>query len=573
MHNPLVQLNSLITDLVEGSPFIQEFLKIFDTVLSSMLPWFLLLVVVATIVMTVVQRVPQIRGAAYYTKLLNPLATHSPEEVAQRTFLIMQLGATVGIGNMGGVSLAIELGGPGVLFWMFLFGLVAASLKCASCTLASKFQQPVRGGAVGSPMAYMVKTLGRVGWVVAIMYSIMLVVAGMFGANAFQVNQAAGVISVVVSSAAHDPTALALLRGLLLLIAVPTAFFFCGVAIRLRNTGQRQLRRLSIALCSVLALGFFGLAVWSFTPSCGRFLTRPDAAVTVKTGFGIVLCLASAIVLFRGVDVIKRASNIVVPVMGITYLAACLYVNAMNIDQIGNTLHVIVISAFKPAAFGWGTGMTMISVASMGFLRGLFSSEAGLGSGSFAQSSVPTDQPVRSGLSAMPATFVDTNIICMITGLTIVSSGVYANAIGSGELKGITLVLEALQTELGAAAGVFLIVAAMLFAFSTVIAWSYYGDVASRDLFRRLRRPFAIDDNGAEAHVDLNSSRVVKVHRVFYASIVLVAALVELQSFMPVMDFAFVSLFIINTLVLLWNAPLLWRVFGAYWKSDRADPA
>jgi len=194
---------------------------------------------------------------------------------------------------------------------------------------------------------------------------------------------------------------------------------------------------------------------------------------------GIVLAVLVGLVLIGGIKRIAHVAGAIVPFMAIAYLAGGLLILAINITAIPEALVLIVKSAFTPtAAVGGFAGATVWAALQFGVARGIFSNEAGLGSAPIAHAAAKTDSPVRQGLVAMMGTFIDTIVICSITGLTIVISGAYT----SGE-SGAALSMLAFSTALPYIGEYVVTLGLIVFAFTTLVGWSFYGEKSVYFLF------------------------------------------------------------------------------------------
>ncbi|MCJ7765521.1 MAG: sodium:alanine symporter family protein [Thiovulaceae bacterium] len=194
---------------------------------------------------------------------------------------------------------------------------------------------------------------------------------------------------------------------------------------------------------------------------------------------GIALALLVGLVLIGGIKRIAHVAGAVVPFMAITYLLSGLLILALNAAAIPDAIALIVKSAFTPtAAMGGFAGATVLAALQFGVARGIFSNEAGLGSAPIAHAAAKTDSPVRQGLVAMMGTFIDTIIICSITGLTIVISGVYT----SGE-SGAALSMLAFSKALPFFGEYVVTLGLIVFAFTTLVGWSFYGEKSVYFLF------------------------------------------------------------------------------------------
>ncbi len=317
-------------------------------------------------------------------------------EVTHFQALTTALSATVGLGNIAGVALAISIGGPGATVWMILAGLLGMSSKFTECTLGVKYRKIDKNGRVsGGAMYYLSrglknKKLGILGKFLAFTFAIMAMGGSVGGGNMLQSNQAFS------QFATFFPT----LNG----------------------------------------HGFY---------------------------YGLVLALLVGLVIIGGIKSIANVTKRVVPFMAMLYVTASLIIIFMNIDHTGQAFRLIWEGAFNPAALKGG----FVGVLIFGFQRGAFSNEAGVGSASIAHSAAKTDKPVSEGIVALLEPFIDTVIICTMTALVIIFTGFYKD---STELEGVQLTSAAYGSVIPWFPYV-LLLAVTLFAFSTMISWSYYG--------------------------------------------------------------------------------------------------
>jgi alanine or glycine:cation symporter, AGCS family len=328
-------------------------------------------------------------------------------EVSSFQALATALSATVGLGNIAGVAIAMMIGGPGATFWMIMAGFFGMSLKFTECTLGMKYRVIDEDGVVsGGPMYYLRdglagKNLKYTGKALSILFAIIMVVASWGGGNMFQSNQA-----------------------------------------------YSQM-----------------LFLFPFMEGMGFV-------------FGIVLAFLVGIVIIGGIKSIARVTSKVVPFMAILYVGTSMVIILMNYHEIGNTLVLILKGAFSAPALKGG----IIGVLITGFQRGAFSNEAGLGSASIAHSVARTEEPVSEGLVALLEPFIDTVIICTMTAMVIIITGMYRNPDG---LEGAPLTSAAFETVFSWFPYL-LGLAILLFAFSTMISWSYYGLKGFDFLFGKL---------------------------------------------------------------------------------------
>ncbi len=326
-------------------------------------------------------------------------------EVSHFQALTAALSATVGLGNIAGVALAIGLGGPGATFWMISAGFLGMASKFTECTLGQMYREVRTDGTVmGGPMQYLGKGLAEMnlptlGKVLAIFFAILCIGGSVAGGNAYQVNQSLGVIAERID--------------------------------------------------------FFDANRWVY----GAFMT-------VMVG----------IVIIGGIKSIARVAEAIVPTMCGLYVAACLYILIANAGALPQAVGAIVGGAFSPDALYGG----IIGVLVVGFTRSAFSNEAGIGSAAIAHSAAKSEYAVQEGIVALLEPFIDTIIVCSMTALVIVITGVYDNPeyahfIKGASKDGAALTAVAFGQEISWFPWV-LAVAVMLFAFSTMISWSYYGE-------------------------------------------------------------------------------------------------
>lgn len=330
-------------------------------------------------------------------------------EVSHFQALTTALSATVGLGNIAGVAIAISLGGPGATFWMILAGILGMSSKFVECTLGVKYRKIDERGVVhGGPMYYLseglrLRGLGGLGKVLAAFFAIMCIGGSFGGGNMFQVNQ----------------------------------------AYQIFNT---------------------------------RF---PIVGLSEGWIFGIVMAVLVALVIIGGIRSIARVTDKIVPFMVAIYVIAALIIIFGHIDEVPQTFALIFNSAFTSSAVAGG----FIGVLIQGFRRAAFSNEAGIGSAPIAHSAVRTENPVSEGLVALLEPFIDTVVVCTMTALVIVITGNYLN---TDVTDGITITSSSFGDVIAWFPDI-LAFAVMLFAFSTMISWSYYGLQSWKYLFGKTR--------------------------------------------------------------------------------------
>ena len=220
---------------------------------------------------------------------------------------------------------------------------------------------------------------------------------------------------------------------------------------------------------------------------------------------GAVVTLCVGLVVIGGLKRIAKVSMVVVPFMAVSYTAICLLVMLGNLDKIPGAILLIIKAAFDPAAVTGGAVGTLFVAMQKGIARGIFSNEAGLGSEPIAAAAAKTNEPARQGFVSMTGTFIDTTVICTMTGLTIVLSGAWDPAL---KLEGVNVTIEAFSRGFafipGAAAIVpfFLMLALAFFAFTTILGWDYYSEKCLEYLVG-MHRPY-----------------IIKLYRMLYVTVV-----------------------------------------------------
>ncbi|WP_105113824.1 alanine/glycine:cation symporter family protein [Streptococcus suis] len=230
---------------------------------------------------------------------------------------------------------------------------------------------------------------------------------------------------------------------------------------------------ISGVLVALLGMGTFS-QVNSFASSMSASFGLAPQLVSIVTAISI------AFFIFGGIEKISEVSTKIVPFMAILYILASLTVLALHWDQIIPTLALVLKSAFTPtAAVGGFTGATVQQAIQRGVARGVFSNESGLGSAPIAAAAAKSDNPVEQGLISMTGTFIDTLIICTLTGLTILVTGQWSVA----GLEGAPLTQAAFATVFGQPGALALTISLVLFAYTTILGWSYYGERCIEFLF------------------------------------------------------------------------------------------
>jgi len=321
--------------------------------------------------------------------------------------LTTALSATVGIGNIAAVSIAISLGGAGAAFWMILAGFLGMTLKFTEVTLSIKYREFLPDGTImGGAMEYLSKGFATKGWVktgkyLAFIYAIFLILGAIGAGNTFQVSQSLGIMQNEIPFFQEYPYV-----------------------------------------------------------------------------FGLILASITGLVIIGGIKRIANVAERIVPFMVAFYLLMVFWVLFVNFSVIDDAFVLIFKEAFTPTAVAGG----MFGAMAQGFQRAVFSNEAGLGSAAIAHAPARVKYPVRQGLVSLYEPFVDTVIVCTMTALVVIITGVYTG--GTPELDAIILAKQGANLTSMAFGSVVswfphvLGFAIFMFAFSTMISWSYYGERA-----------------------------------------------------------------------------------------------
>ena len=316
-----------------------------------------------------------------------------PNTITAREALFVSVGGRVGGGNIAGVAVAITLGGPGAVFWMWAIALVGMATSLVECSLAQVFKRRQDDGSYrGGPARMIIYGLGKDYKWLAVLYAISLIAAFGIGFPAFQGNTVAGA-----------------------------------------------------------AENAFGL---------NRLLT------------GALLAVGTAFIVFGGIQRIAKASDIIVPVMALTYIALALIVIVLNIGDVPAAFTTIFANAF---GFEEAVSGGMGAAIAQGLRRGLFSNEAGLGSAPNVAATAEVRHPISQGITQSFSVFIDTIIICTCTALVILLSDAY---VPGADIDGVVLTQNSLVEHLGSWTQYFLTFAVLLFAFSSIIYNYYLGENA-----------------------------------------------------------------------------------------------
>ena len=373
----------------------------------------MILIMAGGILLTIRLGLLQVRKLPLALKWMVKNEEEGEGEVTSFGALCTALSATIGTGNIVGVATAIGAGGPGALFWMELAAFFGMATKYAEGLLAVKYRVvDEENHALGGPFYYIEKGIGE-GWKwLAKIFAFFGICVGLFGIGTF--SQVNGISSAVQGFFDPDKTNT---------VTIP------------------------------------GIGTYSWT-------------VVIAS---LILSICVALVLIGGIQRIASVSQIIVPFMAIIYVVISVVLLICNITEIPHAIVIIVKSAFNPQAVAGGVAGSMIVAMQKGVARGIFSNEAGLGSAPIAAAAAKTKEPVRQGLISMTGTFVDTIVICTMTGLSIVLTSAWQQE----GLEGVQVTTYAFQNGLpipAQASSFLLMLCLVFFAFTTILGWDYYSE-------------------------------------------------------------------------------------------------
>ncbi len=390
-----------------------------------------------------------------------------PGEISHFQALTSALSATVGLGNIAGVAVAVGTGGPGAVFWMVSIALFGMSAKLASCTLAVMYRQVHPDGHIsGGPMYYLENGLARkglapLGRTLAVVFAMLTIGGSLGGGNMFQANQTLEVLGTVSS--------------------------------------------------------FFHRFNWVI---------------------GLLLAFLVAIVIIGGIRRIGAVTSRLVPTMCSLYVLTAVIIILAHISDVPSLLGRIVSEAFTgPALYGGFLGVLVT-----GIRRAVFSNEAGLGSAAFVHAAAKTDEPAREGIVAMIGPFIDTIVICTMTALVCMITGVYDDPEYAD--KGVAMTAAAFESFVPGARYV-LSVAVFLFAYSTMISWSYYGERAWEYLF---------------------GPSTILVYRIIFVTFVFIGSVTSLSNVIGFSDMMILGMAFPNILGGVLLSPQIKATLDEYWQ-------
>jgi AGCS family alanine or glycine:cation symporter len=435
-----------------------------------------------------------IAGAVFFTirmKLINVLGfrhalrvirgdyddSRDPGEVTHFQALTSALSATIGLGNIAGVTLAVSAGGAGAVFWMMLAGFFGMTSKFVECTLSQLYRRVRADGRVsGGPMVYLSDGLAELGWprfgrILGGTFALLCVGGCLGGGNMFQANQSFQLIAATVGE--------------------------------------------------VSGTDISGLAPW----------------------YGLLMMALVGAVIIGGIRRIGRTTSRIVPAMCGIYIAASLFVILSHWDQVPSLLMRIVMEAFGGDAIAGG----LVGVLVIGVQRAVFSNEAGIGSAAIAHAAAKTDEPVREGIVALIGPFIDTIVICLMTALVVLITGVHDDPQYAG-VEGAALTSKAFASTISWFPAV-LSVSVFLFAYSTMISWSYYGQSCWEHLF---------------------GSRSVVVFKMLYLGCIFIGSVVNLGSVLTFSDIMILCMAFPNILGALLLSGRVRLALDSYWQRYRS---
>ena len=381
----------------------------------------IILILVTGIFLTVRLGLLQVRYLGKALKFMVKNEEDGHGEVTSFGALCTALSATIGTGNIVGVATAISAGGPGALFWMILTAFLGMATKYSEGLLAVKYRTIDEDGHVlGGPFYYIENGMGKKWTWLAKIFAFFGAGVGLFGIGTF--TQVNSIASAVKNF--FDPD------------MAHTVSLFGG----------------NYSWATVVA--------------------------------GVILTVCVGLVVLGGIQRIAKVSEVIVPFMAVLYVGLAVIIIIANITAVPAALASIVKSAFTGSALAGGAVGSVFVAMQKGVARGIFSNESGLGSAPIAAAAARTKEPVRQGLVSMTGTFIDTIVICTMTGLSIVIAGSWLNP----ELEGVAITMDAFQKGLpfpSFVATFSLMLCLVFFAFTTILGWNYYGERCVEYLFNR----------------------------------------------------------------------------------------
>ena len=405
---------------------------------------------------------------------------NDPGEISHFQALATALAATVGMGNIAGVAVAIAIGGPGAIFWMWISAIIGMATKFFTCTLAVMYRgRDSKGDIQGGPMYFIVEGLGKKWKPLAIFFS----VAGLVGAlPVFNVNQLTQAVNFILLSPNGIETGL----GTNLII-------------------------------------------------------------------GLILVALTSVVIFGGLSRISKTVGKLVPAMVVLYFIAVIIILFVNIDQVPKYFSLIFTDAFAAENYKGDSflGGVLGGLIILGIRRGAFSNEAGIGTSPMAHGAAKTNEPVREGLVAMLGPAIDTLVVCTLTALAILVTGVWQTT----DVNGVSLTAAAFDQAIPVFGNYLLMICIAIFSISSLFSYSYYGTKCLSFLLGADKKHY---------------------YNYFYILSILIGATTSLSMMINLIDGFFALMAIptmISTLIL---APRVLKEAKKYfskYKSDKKQPA
>ena len=305
-------------------------------------------------------------------------------------------------------------------------------------------------------------------------------------------------------------------------------------------TNGLNMPKLGMAFAVFTALAAFGIGNMTQANAVAQILnTQMDIPTWVT---GLILLVLTAMVILGGIQSIGKFTSFLVPFMILGYIAISLIVLGMNLDKIGDAFGLIFHYAFSPIAAGGGfVGATMAAAIRYGVARGVFSNESGLGSAPIAAAAAKTNDPVRQALVSMTQTFIDTLVVCTMTALVILISPFWQQGMSPS-----LLTMKSFELYLGSFGSVTVVLATVLFAYSTILGWSYYGEKAIEYIF---------------------GEKMVKIYRIIFIAIVMVGAMMKLSFVWDFSDLMNGMMAIPNLIALLLLSKVISAETNRYFKT------
>lgn len=515
----------------------------------------------------------------------------APGEVTHFQALSSALSATVGLGNIAGVAIAVSLGGPGAVFWMMVAAFFGMVSKFAECTLGQMYRQVDENGEVrGGPMVYLREGLADLGFpgigkVLSVLFAVLCIGGSFGGGNMFQANQSFAAMSKLIPAlggehaqgtivlVVDEPIEIDRRRHLIQFKTTPTdeetepVVFnpVDDVAVKTTDWAQTEdgfehrfdvvatntgpLSNLDAGSVDTVELAAVEGRDVTWTTIEGAMVVNPEKTRGGTDDFGwlygLLLAVLVGIVIIGGIKRIGKIADKIVPAMVVLYVISALAIIILHANEVPGAVAEIFRQAFSPdAAYGGFLGVLI-----QGVRRAAFSNEAGVGSAAIAHSAAKTKEPVREGLVALLEPFIDTIVVCFMTGSVIVVTGVYADPATAG-LDGVLLTGAAFDKGLASYADVLLSIAVVLFAFSTMISWSYYGERCWSYLF---------------------GTDQTRAYRVLFCVFVWIGCVSSLGNVLDFSDLMILSMAFPNIIGVVWLSGKVRRALDDYWTRYKND--